>query len=138
MFPGWTSRFGGARRGLTLLDLLAAVAIMVIMMALAAPVFLPMVTNAKQSDCRANLQAIANAEEQYRRKNTTHAYTTTLSDLSQQGAGVPKCPDGGTYTITISNGTATAQNGQTVPSGGLVISCSAAGHGKYAPGIDNQ
>lgn len=138
MFPGGTSRCGGARRGLTLIDLLAAVAIMVIMMAIAAPVFLPMLTDAKESDCRANLQAIANAEEQYRRKNTTHAYTTTLSDLSQQGAGVPLCPDGGTYTVTISDGTATAQNGQTVPSGGLVVSCSASGHGKFAPGIDNQ
>lgn len=138
MFPGGASRCGGARRGLTLIDLLAAVAIMVIMMAIAAPVFLPMLTDAKESDCRANLQAIANAEEQYRRKNTTHVYTTTLSDLGQQGAGVPLCPDGGTYTVTISDGTATAQSGQAVPSGGLVISCSASGHGKYAPGIDNQ
>ncbi|HZO87295.1 MAG TPA: hypothetical protein VFB38_03080 [Chthonomonadaceae bacterium] len=124
------------RRGWTLAEVLTVVLIVIVLMAIAMPAFQNGMSASRQSACRANMQALANAEEQYRRQSATHAYTTQVSALSKEAAGVPVCPDGGTYTITISNGTATAQNGQTVPQGGLVISCSIGSHGKFAPGID--
>jgi Tfp pilus assembly protein PilE len=121
---------------MTLAELITTALILAIMMAIAAPTFLAAVNAAQQDDCHANMEAIANAEEQYRIKSAGHAYTTRLSDLSSLVPGVPVCPGGGTYQVTLSDGTAKAQNGQTVPKGGLVVSCSLLGHGKYAPGID--
>jgi Tfp pilus assembly protein PilE len=122
---------------MTFVDLLVRVVILGIVMAIATPIFLSANTSAQQDQCDTNMRTIANLEDQYRMKNASHAYTTTLSNLSNLPPSVPLCPSGGTYTVTISDGTAKAQNGQTVPKGGLVISCSISSHGKYAPGIDS-
>ncbi len=128
----------GVRQGLTAIELLAATVILAVLMALAAPVYLSAVSSAQQNQCRANMQTLANAEEQYKIHSATHAYTTALDNLSQTIPGIPQCPDGGTYSIVVSDGTMTAQNGQIVPKGGLIIACSIAGHGKFAPGLDSQ
>ena len=84
------------------------------------------------------MSAIANSEEQYKIKSATHSYTVVLTNLIGDLPVVPICPNGGTYTVTISNGTATSQSGQTVANGDLVVSCSATGHGKLAPTIDQK
>jgi Tfp pilus assembly protein PilE len=105
-------------------------------MSIAVAAYLSAISDAKVKECRANMQTIANLEEKYRISNATHATTTTLSALSTGGATVPLCPDGYSYTISFSNGTQTAQNGQTVPSGNVIITCGEAAHGKYAPGVD--
>jgi hypothetical protein len=94
--------------------------------------------DAQTKQCRANMQAIANAEEQYKIKTVPHLYTTTLANLVGDFPVVPVCPNGGTYTAAISNGVLTAQNGQTVPSGRIIISCSVSGDGVFAPTIDAQ
>jgi prepilin-type N-terminal cleavage/methylation domain-containing protein len=123
-------------RGFSLLELLAVVVTMAVLLALGGTMFFSATADARSKECRANLQTIANLEEQYRIKDSAHAYTTTLSNLVSTGTTLPICPNAGTYSITISTGTSTAQNGQTVPSGGLIINCSTSGHGKFAPGID--
>ncbi|HEV2471240.1 MAG TPA: type II secretion system protein [Chthonomonadales bacterium] len=128
----------GYRSAYSLVEIMVALFIFGVMMAAAAVLFSSAFSDSESKDCRANMQTIANAEDQYRLKSSSHSYTTTLSNLSSGYTKIPKCPSGGAYTITISNGTQKAQNGQTVPSGDLIISCSDASHGKFAPGIDSN
>src|SRR5690242_7154719 len=68
-------------RGFTLVEGLAVVLVMAIGMAISVPMFVSAMKDAKSKQCRANMQAIANAEEQYKIKSSTHTYTTQLSNL---------------------------------------------------------
>lgn len=124
--------------GFTLIEVMIVVLIASIVLAVSLPMFISAMNDAKTKQCRANMLAIANSEEQYKIKSSTHTYTTTLASLVGDLPVVPVCPNGGIYTVTISNGSQTSQSGQTVPSGGLIVSCSASGHGKLAPTIDQQ
>ena len=121
-----------------MIELMCKVFVIAILMAVSIPFFLSAQNDAKKKQCRANMVTIANAEEQYKIKSSVHAYTTTLGNLTPEIPAVPVCPTGGTYSVSVSNGTATAQNGQTVPNGVLVITCSSSSHGKYAPTIDTD
>jgi type II secretory pathway pseudopilin PulG len=126
--------------GFTLVESLVMLLIFAVGMAISVPLFVSAMKDAQTKQCRANMQAIANAEEQYKIKSATvpRQYTTTLTNLIGDFPVVPVCPNGGTYTATISNGTATAQNGQTVPLNRIIISCSFPADGKFAPTIDPQ
>jgi len=126
------------RRGFTLIELLIVILVLAILMAVALPLYLAAVSDSQTKTCRANMQSISDAETAWKTSDSSHAYTTTLSNLNANLGATPVCPSGGTYSVTISTGSSTANNGTTVPSGGLVISCSASGHGVFAPGIDSQ
>jgi prepilin-type N-terminal cleavage/methylation domain-containing protein len=126
-----------ARKGFTMVEILMVLVILAVGMAISIPVFINATKDAQSKQCRANMQVIANAEEEYKYKSATHVYTTTLSNLTAVPV-VPICPNGGSYSVVISDGTAHAQSGQTVPAGNLVISCSLPADGKYAPTIDAQ
>ena len=125
-----------SRRGFTLIELLIVILVLAILMAVALPLYLAAVSDSQVKTCRANMQTIANAEAAYKTSDATHVYTTTLTDLNANLGATPVCPSGGTYSVTIGSGT--ANNGTAVPAGGLLISCSATGHGVFAPGIDSQ
>src|SRR5947209_16453927 len=126
------------RKGFTLIELLIVILVLAILMAVALPLYLAAVSDSQVKTCRANMQTIANAEAAYKTNSSTHLYTTDLTALGPNLGATPVCPSGGAYTVTISSGSSTAQSGGTVPSGGLVISCSASGHGVFAPGIDGN
>jgi len=126
------------RKGFTLIESLIMLVILAVGMAVTIPLFVTAMSDGKKKQCRANMQAIADAEQQYKIKSATHVYTTALTNLVGDFPVVPVCPNGGTYTVTISDGTATAQSGQTVPAGKLVISCSSSGDGRFAQTIDSQ
>ncbi len=126
------------RRGFTLIELLIVILVLAILMAVALPLYLAAVADSQVKTCRANMQTIANAEAAYKTSSSTHVYTTDLTQLNSNLGSTPVCPSGGTYSVAISTGASTANNGKTVPSGGLVISCSQTGHGVFAPGIDSQ
>src|SRR5947207_918301 len=130
------------RLGFTLIELLIVILILAILMAVALPLYLAAVSDSQVKTCRSNMQTIANAEAAWKTNDTTHTYTTTLSNLNANLGSTPVCPSGGTYSVTISAGASTAQNGSTVPSGGLVIACSygsgSTAHGVFAPGIDSN
>src|SRR5258707_7158439 len=96
-------------------------------MAVALPLYLAAVTDSQVKTCRANMQTISNAESAWKTSDTSHAFTTTLSNLNANLGATPVCPTGGTYTVTISNGSNTS-NTKTVPSGGIIVSCSATSH----------
>ena len=131
-------RRNGKRRGFTLIELLIVILVLAILMAVALPLYLSAVSDSQLKTCRANMQTIANAEAAYKTSVATHVYTTNLSDLNANLGSTPICPNAGTYSVVISTGSSTAQNGTPVPAGGLVISCSATGHGRFAPGIDSE
>ena len=125
-------------RGFTLIELLVVVLILAILMAVALPLYLGAVADSQKKTCRANQQTIANAEQAYKTSSSGHVYTTNLADLDSNLGATPICPSAGTYSVTISTGASTANNGAAVPDGGLVIACSATGHGVFAPGIDSE
>src|SRR5260370_41196797 len=115
------------RKGFTLIELLIVILVLAILMAVALPLYLAAVTDSQVKTCRANMQTISNAEAAWKTSDPTHTYTTTLSNLNANLGATPVCPSAGTYSVTLSTGSSTANNGQTVPSGGLVVACSATG-----------
>ncbi len=131
------SRKGG-RRGFTLIELLIVILVLAILMAVALPLYLASLAKSENTTCRSNMWSVAQAEQAYRTRSSGHTYTTSMVNLYGDLGSSPTCPRGGAYSVIISDGTATAGNGQTVQAGGLVITCSVAGHGSFAPGIDDQ
>lgn len=123
-------------KGFTLVEWLVSVVIFGIFMAIATPTFVSAMNSATTQQCRANMQVIAGLDIQYRMRSASHSYTTNLNDLQGQVPVVPACPSGGTYTLTISNGSMVGQSGKTVANGGLVVTCSSLNHGRYAPSAD--
>ena len=135
------NRIRRRRQGFTLIELLVVILVLAILMAVALPLYLGAVSDSQVKTCRSNMQTIANAEAAYKTSSATHVYTTTISNLNANLGATPVCPAGGAYSVTISSGSSTANNGATVPSGGLVVACSYTGppaHGVFAPGIDSQ
>ena len=127
------------RKGFTLIELLIVILVLAILMAVALPLYLSAVSDSQLKTCRSNMQTIANAEQAYKTSDPGHAYTTNMADLNPNLGSTPICPSAGTYSVTISTGASTANDGvTTVPNGGLVIACSATGHGVFAPGIDSE
>src|SRR5213593_850843 len=116
-----------SRRGFTLIELLIVILVLAILMAVALPLYLAAVSDSQVKTCRANMQTIANAEAAYKTSTATHVYTTALTDLNPNLGATPVCPSGGTYAVSTAGGS--ANNGGTVPAGGLIISCTATGHG---------
>ena len=126
------------RRGFTLIEVLIVILILAILMAVALPLYVSAVVQAETKTCRSNMFSIASAEQAYKTRISTHTYTTNLADLFPDLVTTPICPRAGMYSVTISDGTGTANNGNTVPDGGQIVHCSAAGHGVFAPGVDGQ
>src|ERR1041385_289155 len=126
------------RRAFTLIELLIVILVLAILMAVALPLYLAAVSDSQVKTCRANMQTISNAEAAWKTSDPTHTYTTTLTNLNANLGATPVCPSGGAYSVTIATGTETANNGTAVPAGGLIVACTAAGHGVFAPGIDSQ
>ena len=126
------------RKGFTLIELLIVILVLAILMAVALPLYLAAVSDSQVKTCRSNMQTIANAEAAYKTQNSTHVYTTVLSDLNTNLGATPVCPSGGTYSVSIAGAGGGTSNGNAVPAGGLIVSCSASGHGTFAPGVDGQ
>jgi type IV pilus assembly protein PilA len=125
-------------RGFTLIELLIVVLVLAILMAIALPLYLGAVADAQVKVCRSNMQTIANGEQAFKVRDPAHQYTTNLALLPIDLGATPACPQAGTYSVAISDGTQTGNNGRAVPAGGLIVSCTAAGHGVFAPGVDSQ
>ena len=132
-----------ARKGFTLIELLVVVLILAILMAVALPLYLNAVSDAQLKTCRANMQTIANAEQAYKLRSATHVYAAIAAggDMVAAGltdlGGTPTCPSGGKYSVTF-DGSQKAGTGAATTAGQLVVTCSIATHGNFAPGIDGQ
>jgi type IV pilus assembly protein PilA len=126
------------RKGFTLIELLIVILVLAILMAVALPLYLAAVADSQVKTCRSNMQTIANAEAAFKTKDTAHNYTTDLTALDSNLGSTPVCPSGGTYAVEIAGAGGGTSNGKAVPAGGIIISCTATGHGTFAPGIDAQ
>src|SRR5438132_3310850 len=98
----------GRRRGFTLIELLIVILVLAILMAVALPLYLAAVSDSQVKTCRSNMQTIANAEAAYKTSSTAHVYTTDLTLLAPNLGATPICPSAGTYTVSITGGTAVA------------------------------
>ena len=126
------------RKGFTLIELLIVILVLAILMAVALPLYLAAVSDSQVKTCRSNMQTIANAEAAFKTQDSAHQYTTVLSNLNTNLGATPVCPSGGTYSVAIAGAGGGTSNGNAVPAGGLIVSCSATGHGTFAPGVDGS
>jgi len=123
-----------SRKGFTLVEMLTVVLIISLLMDIALPLYLNALDDAKKKTCRSNMQTISNAVEAARVKQGYLNYGTlitngvTVASLSDLTA-VPKCPAGGTYTLT---------NGNSGSSSTFQVNCSLSAHGKFQPGVDSN
>jgi len=83
-----------SERGLTLIELIIALAVMAILAAVAIPTYTGYVQKSRRSDAMTVLSQLQVKEEQYRLKNPT--YTNLLSTL-----GIDTTSTSGYYTISI-------------------------------------
>src|SRR4029079_16425887 len=93
------NRIRGKRKGFTLIELLIVILVLAILMAVALPLYLAAVSDSQVKTCRSNMQTIANAEAAWKTQDTSHLYTTTLSNLNSNLGATPVCPSAGTYSV---------------------------------------
>ena len=105
-------RRAGPARGFTLIEMMVALAIGAILLAVALPAYQDSVRKGRRADAVAALSAVQQAQERYRAN--VAAYAGAVSDLQ----GVSSASADGHYTIAISNAgiatytvTATANSG---------------------------
>jgi len=100
----------GGRRGLTLVEVLAATVILAILAGISVPLYASSRRASMGRGCSANIATIAAAETAYALKY--NSYTTSFTQLTGHVPSftyVPVCPLDGTtaYTLTISGGALT-------------------------------
>jgi len=121
------------RRGFTLIELLVVVLILAVLMAVSIPLYLSAVADSQKKTCRANMQTIANAVQASRVKNNSADYSAFVGAvtvvLEPDLSSVPTCPLAGAYTVA---------NGNSADATTFQVNCSAAGHGKFQPGLDSN
>ena len=103
-------------RGLTLMELLVALAIAGILAAIAVPTYLDSVRRARRADAITTLQRVMLLQERHRANNPQYATHLIVSAgaiigvgaSTAAGAAVNVDTPGGTYTVSLSGATATA------------------------------
>src|SRR5688500_11071916 len=106
MKPGDLSmkRMNGARRGFSLVELLAVVLILAVLAGVAIPLYINSRRQAAARACKGNIAAIASAESAWALRNGSYATgaagLTSLVGAPEGLAAAPVCPLGaGTYTL---------------------------------------
>lgn len=93
-----------ARRGFSLIELMIAVAVMVVIVAIAVPTYLGTVRKSRRTDATAAITAAMQAQERWRSNNP--AYSASLADLNQAAT-----TSNGYYTLSLDG---VGANGYTV------------------------
>jgi len=89
-------------RGVTLVELMVVVAVLVILATVALPIYTNQSRKARRSDARVALLAVAQAQE--RRYTAVGSYTTVLGDLDLSSSLQGGTSEDGYYAITITGG----------------------------------
>jgi type IV pilus assembly protein PilA len=104
----------GARRGFSLVELLAVVLILAVLAGVAIPLYINSRRSAAARACKANIAAIGSAEAAYALRNGAYAAATTTLVGAPEGLSKDVfCPLDGTTAYVC-----------TVTAGALVIKCS--------------
>ena len=108
---------------MTLVELLVAMLILGVLMAVAAPLYLSAVATSERRTCRANMQTIGNAVHSFKmRMKLSYPSAGTPVDLAMAPdlTTVPVCPSEGSYTIQTGTGGAPFN-----------VKCSVTAHGEH-------
>ena len=95
-------------RGFTLIELMVVVAIVGILASLAYPSFMSQVRKSRRSDAAVSMSSVQQAQERWRANKTAYASNTEMTTAVPNGLGLLAITDGGYYTLTVSNNTATS------------------------------
>ena len=126
---------------LTLIELLAAVLVLTVVMAVSIPLYLSAISDSHTKSCRANMQvisiAVMSAKNIHRTVNAGGnglyysnygAYFGTVDTaLETDLVSIPVCPDNGNYTIVA----------VTSPTN-FAVACSNSRHGTFEPGKNSR
>lgn len=93
-----------ARRGFSLVELLAVVLVLAVLAAVAIPLYISQRKSAAGRVCKANIAAIAAAESAYAVRNNAYAPIASLLTAAEGLTETPTCPLGGAYTLDPTTG----------------------------------
>ena len=123
--------------GFTLIELLVCLLILVILLAIALPLYLSSISDAQYKVCRSNMQTIANAVQAARVRTMAPNYGTwvgsrvadLISDNRLPDLQIsPICPNGSYFAIDVgSSGTDSTFKVKCCPL-----------HGSYEPGVNSN
>ena len=112
----------GQRRGFTLIELMIAVAVVGILMAIAYPSFMDQVRKSRRADAVTALTAVQQAQERWRSNRS--AFTNELTaapnaaPAASAGLGLPALSSSGYYDIAIASANATGYEASAVARSG--------------------
>lgn len=110
-------RYGNAKRGFSLIELMIAVAIVAIIVAIAVPSYTSYIRKATRGEAQQLLLNWSNNQEVWRANNTSYAPAKDEgSDPPVEGLAVPTHPDGD-FTFTVTNVTASTYQLTATPTG---------------------
>ena len=92
--------------GFSLIELMIAVVVIAILLAVALPSFMDSIRKGRRSEAFAALSALQQAQERYRGNNASYATIVQLATVSPDATVSPTRP-GGYYAISIGTPTAT-------------------------------
>ena len=119
------------RHAFSFIEMLVAVLILSILMAVAIPMYLNAIADTEKKTCRANMHTIGNAVQAARISQRLADYTSFIGAVTialvPDLQSVPGCPTGGSYTI------AAGTSGSP-----FNVHCSIASHGDLQYGVDSQ
>ena len=114
--PHMNAKESLARRrlnGFTLIELMIAVAVVGILLAVALPSFMDSIRKGRRSEAFTALSALQQAQERWR--SNRPGYTSDLSTAT--GLNVPAISTGGHYTISVPTASATATGYEAIANG---------------------
>lgn len=95
---------GAREAGFTLIELMAAIVIGALLMAIAVPSYTSQVRKSRRTDAKSALMDMATREERYLSLN--NAYTNASANLGYGPGGFPQTVGSGYYTISVAPPTA--------------------------------
>ena len=121
--------------GYTLAEILVVMLITIVLMGIATALFISAQNDARKKQCRSFMQSIATMADEWRLRHISfngatyvRAWPTTTAEVGEIGP-LPKCPNGGTYSLSTTTVSTVAR---------LNVTCSVASHGTFTYGVQTN
>jgi len=118
----------GNRRGSAATDVLVGALVVLILFVAASPFYRAAKSQANLQQCHQHRLLLAEANRRYRETSPTGAFTTNVQDLMQIVHVSTQCPEGGPYSMRVTQPGEHDHYGRELPAGSLVIRCSVRTH----------